>query len=129
MINLSLHLEGIFQGKQDPYAIMTVGDGSAWRHYTDVVLDGGSQATWPLNYSSPIKTSELRQGRFVLEAKDKEASVDALIGKAVLDMSTVFENKGEWVVIEGDLFGDLSDEMAEKAPNGHYRITMRLVSE
>jgi hypothetical protein len=110
--------EGFFGGKQDPYAEMVIGDGSVWKHVTDVQQDGGKKADWPLDVSGKISVQEVKEGMFTLRAKDEDPAKDKVIGKAGVDMGPLFAAANEWVDLEGDLA--YKEELA-----GHYVIRMR----
>ena len=110
--------EGFFGGKQDPYGEMIVGDGSIWKHVTDVQQDAGVKANWSIDASTKITIKDLKEGMFTVRAKDEDPKTDKVIGKAAVDLSPVLSSLNEWVDVEGDL-------AYKESLAGHYAIRMR----
>ena len=98
-----MSIEGFFGGKQDPYAVLKVGDGSVWKYKTEVREDGGSYALFRPHFSQSISASDILSGRFTIKALDKDDSKDKNIGKADIDLTDIVSSPIRWVDFKGDL--------------------------
>lgn len=113
--------EGLFGGKQDPYAVLKVGDGSVWQHTTDVREDGGSYAMWNLNFSSAISSADAGAGKLIIKALDKDPKRDKAIGKVAIDLQGVLSSPNVWM----DLSGELQDDGKK---SGLYTVRVRFLT-
>ncbi|MFD4866230.1 C2 domain-containing protein [Streptomyces sp. NPDC058412] len=79
----NLHHEDGLLGKNDPYAVVSVG---AQRHATEVRTNAGSRATWNETFDFELQESDRSMTLVVYE---KDLLKDDLIGRAIISLEAV----------------------------------------
>jgi hypothetical protein len=108
---------GLFEGKQDPFAELKVGDGSKWSHKTDPVVDGGRNASWSLQLTGPVSQRDIAGGTVKLRIRAQKSDGSAeVIGKAVVSdgLALFGPNENKWVTLSGDLLEEDGTSFAGK---------------
>jgi hypothetical protein len=114
---------GLFEGKQDPFAELKVGDGSKWSHKTDPAVDGGRNASWSLQLSGPMSQRDIAGGTVKLRIRAQKSDGSAeVIGMAVVSdgLALFGPNENKWVTLSGDLL-----EEDGKSPAGQYTVVIK----
>jgi len=90
-----------FFGKQDPYAIISLG--TNFKLKTDVLMDAGSNPVWTSKISEKIASAQLGRDKIKVTVMHKNKKQGALLGEGEVTGIPLLAKMEEWVELSHDL--------------------------